>query len=51
MPAGGTVIIDKVIKSYHMIINRNALHVDLVVIKLKEFDVILGWIGYLKIML
>ena len=42
MPAGGTVIVDKVVKSCPMIINRNALHADLVVIKLKEFDVILG---------
>ena len=42
MPAGGTVIVDKVVKSCLVIINGNALHADLVVIKLKEFDVILG---------
>ena len=42
MPAGGIIIVDKIVKSYPVIINGSALHADLVVIKLKEFDVILG---------
>jgi hypothetical protein len=42
MLAGGTVIVDKVVKPYPIVINGNTLYADLVVIKLKEFDVILG---------
>ena len=42
MPAGGTIIVDKVVKYCLVIINGNALYADLVVIKLKEFNVILG---------
>ncbi|XP_048228253.1 uncharacterized protein LOC125369527 [Ricinus communis] len=42
MPVGGTVIVDKVVKTCLVIINGNTLYADLVVIKLKEFDIILG---------
>ncbi|XP_015573192.1 uncharacterized protein LOC107261063 [Ricinus communis] len=42
MPTGGTVIVDKVVKTCLVIINGNTLYANLVVIKLKEFDVILG---------
>ncbi|XP_048228247.1 uncharacterized protein LOC125369521 [Ricinus communis] len=42
MPAGVTVIVDKIVKTCPVIINGNTLYADLVVIKLKEFDFILG---------
>ena len=42
MPAGGVMIVNTVIKSYFIEVYSMTLCVDLIVIKLEEFNVILG---------
>ena len=42
MPAGGTVIVNMVIRECYREVEGRTLHADLVVINLEEFDVILG---------
>ncbi|KAL0463175.1 UNVERIFIED_CONTAM: Transposon Tf2-12 polyprotein [Sesamum latifolium] len=42
MPAGGVILVNRVVRSYPVVVEDATLYVDLVVINLKEFDVILG---------
>ena len=42
MPAGGTIIVNMVVRACPIEVESKTLHADLVVINLKEFDVILG---------
>ncbi|XP_011081477.1 uncharacterized protein LOC105164524 [Sesamum indicum] len=42
MPAGGFVLVNKVVRSCPIVVDGVTLYVDLVVIDLREFDVILG---------
>ena len=42
MPAGGTVIVNMVVRACPIEVEGKTLYVDLVVINLEEFDVILG---------
>ena len=42
MPIEGIVVINRVVGSCPIVVNDMILHADLVVIKLEEFNVILG---------
>ncbi|KAL0453787.1 UNVERIFIED_CONTAM: Retrovirus-related Pol polyprotein from transposon [Sesamum latifolium] len=42
MPAGGVILVNRVVRSCQVIVESDTLYADLVVINLREFDVILG---------
>ncbi|KAL0395225.1 UNVERIFIED_CONTAM: hypothetical protein Slati_4488700 [Sesamum latifolium] len=42
MPAGGVILVNRVVRSCPVVVEGDTLYADLVVINLREFDVILG---------
>ena len=48
MPAGGVIVMNKVVRSCPIVVDDKTLHTYLVVIKLKEFNMILGmdWLSH-----
>ncbi|KAL0458161.1 UNVERIFIED_CONTAM: hypothetical protein Slati_0443300 [Sesamum latifolium] len=42
MPAGGVILVNRVVRSCPVVVESDTLYADLVVINLREFDVILG---------
>ncbi|KAL0434604.1 UNVERIFIED_CONTAM: hypothetical protein Sradi_0168300 [Sesamum radiatum] len=42
MPAGGVILVNRVVRSCSVVVERVTLYTDLVVINLRKFDVILG---------
>lgn len=48
-PMGDIVVVDKVYNSCVIVIEDQELLLDLIVLDIQEFDVILGWTGYRRV--